>query len=128
LRSFQHADYIGLVGAMRVSLTLTVRMRVSPEPQVIEFMKRYRYALNYAIRIIIENNVLTITKAHKLLYKVFRERFGLPSHIVVACYRETIVIAKSWLKNPRRGENLPTVKTLRMRDSTDMRTRSRVIT
>jgi len=31
-------------------LTLTIRMRVSSEPQIIELLKRYRNALNYTIR------------------------------------------------------------------------------
>jgi len=37
----------------------------------------------------------------------------LPSKIAQDCYREALAIAKSWLKNPRRGR-IPRVKTLRM--------------
>ena len=31
-------------------LTLSIGVRVSPEPVVIELLHRYRYALNYAIK------------------------------------------------------------------------------
>jgi len=31
-------------------LTLSIGVRVSPEPVVIELLYRYRYALNYAIK------------------------------------------------------------------------------
>jgi predicted transposase len=98
-------------------LTLTIKMRVSPEPEyekeLISLMKRYREALNYAIKIIIENKLLSLSKVHKLLYNILKERYGLPSKIAQDCYRETIVIAKSWLRNPRKGK-IPKAKTLRI--------------
>ncbi len=98
-------------------LTLTVRVRVSPEPEqqraVLDLMRRYRDALNYSIRAIIANRALSLGKAHKLLYNDLRERYGLPSRVAQDCYREAIAIAKSWLRNPRRG-NKPTLKGLSM--------------
>lgn len=95
------------------ALTVTVRVKVSPEPAAVELLHRYRDALNYAIRMVIERKALTLSKAHALLYKTLRETYGLPSKVAQDCYREAIAIAKSWLKNPNR-ERLPTVKTLRM--------------
>jgi len=95
------------------ALTLTVKIRVSPEPKALDLLKRYRDALNYSIRVIIENKALSLGRAHKLLYSVLKERFNLPSKIAQDCYREALTIAKSWLKNPKRG-NMPRVKTLRM--------------
>jgi IS605 OrfB family transposase len=96
-------------------LTVTVRMRVSPEPEsqqaVLDLMRRYRDALNYSVRAIIASKALSLTKAHRLLYSTLRERYGLPSRIAQDCYREAIAIAKSWLKNPRRGA-VPTAKRL----------------
>ena len=72
-------------------LTLTVRMRVSPEPEqeeaILDLMRRYRDALNYSIRVIIANKALSLNKAHRLLYKELRERYGLSSAIAVGCYR-----------------------------------------
>ena len=98
-------------------LTVTVRMRVSPEPEsqqaVLDLMKRYRDALNYSIRAIIASKALSLTKAHRLLYKELRERYGLPSRVAQDCYREAIAIAKLWLRNPRRGA-VPTAKGLSM--------------
>jgi IS605 OrfB family transposase len=97
------------------ALTVTVRVRVSPEPEgeqaILDLMRRYRDALNYSIRAIIASKALSLTKAHKLLYNTLRERYGLPSKIAQGCYREAIAIAKSWLKNPKRGE-VPTAKRL----------------
>ena len=98
-------------------LTLTVRMRVSPEPEqeeaILDLMRRYRDALNYSIRVIIANKALSLNKAHRLLYKELRERYGLSSAIAVGCYREAIAIAKSWLRNPKRGA-MPTTRRLSM--------------
>jgi len=98
-------------------LTVTVRMKVSPEPEsqqvVLDLMRRYRDALNYSIRAIIAGKALSLSKAHRLLYNDLRERYGLPSKIAQDCYREAIAIAKSWLRNPRRGK-VPTAKGLSM--------------
>ncbi|MFP3209827.1 MAG: transposase, partial [Nitrososphaeria archaeon] len=98
-------------------LTLTVRMRVSPEPEgqraLLALMRRYRDALNYSVRTVIASRALSLTKAHWLLYKDLRERYGLPSRVAQDCYREAIAIAKSWLRNPRRGK-VPTARGLSM--------------
>jgi len=94
-------------------LTLTVRVKVSPEAGVVGLLARYRDALNYSIRVIIENKVLSLGSAHRLLYSTLKERFSLPSKVAQDCYREALAIAKSWLRNPRRGR-LPRVRSLRM--------------
>ena len=98
-------------------LTLTVRMRVSPEPEgqraVLDLMRRHRDALNYSIRRLIASGALSLSKAHWLLYNDLRERYGLPSRIAQDCYREAIAIAKSWLRNPKRG-SISVVKSLSM--------------
>jgi IS605 OrfB family transposase len=96
------------------ALTVTVRMKVSPKPAAVELLRKYRNALNYAIRMVIEHKALTLSKAHVLLYKTLKETYGLPSKVAQDCYREAIAIAKSWLKNPNRGKKMPAVKTLRM--------------
>ena len=48
-------------------VTLTVRIRVSPESksgkELISLMKKYREALNYAIKVVIENKALSLSKA-----------------------------------------------------------------
>jgi len=99
------------------SLTLTVKVRVRAEPEtfreLLSLMYRYREALNHAIRVVVENEALTLGKAHRLLYDILKDRYGLPSKIAIDCYREAIAIAKSWLNNPDRG-NMPRAKTLRV--------------
>ncbi|MFP3310114.1 MAG: hypothetical protein RXO27_04890, partial [Acidilobus sp.] len=99
------------------ALTVTVRMRVSPEPEqqqaLLDLMKRYRDALNYSVRTLIASRALSLTKAHRLLYSTLRERYGLPARVAQDCYREAIAIARSWLKNPKRGD-IPTAKRLSM--------------
>jgi len=76
-------------------------------------MRRYREALNYAIKVVIESKALSLGKAHKLLYSVLKERYNLPSKVAQDCYREAIAIAKSWLSNPNRGR-VPRAKTPRL--------------
>jgi IS605 OrfB family transposase len=97
------------------SLTLTTRMGVSPEPgseqELINLMRRYREALNYAVKVVIESKALSLGKAHKLLYSVLKERYNLPSKVAQDCYREAI--AKSWLGNPNRGR-VPRAKAPRL--------------
>jgi predicted transposase len=99
------------------SLTLTVKVRVRAEPKIfrelLSLMYRYREALNYAIRVVIENKALTLSKAHRLLYNILKEKYNLPPKIAQDCYREAIAIAKSWLNNPNRG-NMPRAKALRI--------------
>jgi IS605 OrfB family transposase len=99
------------------ALTLTIKMRVSPEPgqyqALLDLMKRYRDALNHTVRVAIENKALSLGKAHELLYSVLKERYGLPSKVAQDCYREAIAIAKSWLSNPNRGR-VPKARTPRL--------------
>jgi len=98
-------------------LTLTVNVKVSPEPdlyqKLISLMKRYRESLNYSIKVVIENKAISLGKAHRLLYKVLKESFGLPSKIAQDCYRGAIAIAKSWLKNINKVK-IPIVRSLRI--------------
>jgi putative transposase len=98
-------------------LTMTIRMRVSPEPgseqELINIMRRYREGLNYAIKVVIENRALSLGKAHKLLYSALKEGYNLPSKVAVDCYREAMAIAKSWLSNSNRGR-VPRAKTPRL--------------
>ena len=98
-------------------LTLTVNVKVSPEPdsyqEIVDLMKRYREALNYSIKVVIENKAVSLGKAHRLLYKVLRERYDLLYKFATDCYREAIAIAKSWLKSPKRGK-IPIVRSLRI--------------
>ncbi|MCC6061851.1 MAG: hypothetical protein LM581_02650 [Desulfurococcales archaeon] len=94
-------------------LTLSIGMRVSPEPVALELLYRYRDALNYAINKIIDNNLKTLKQIHKILYRDLVERFNLPSRIAVDCYRDALMNVKAWRNNPKRGKR-PVVKKLSM--------------
>ena len=94
-------------------LTLSIGVRVSPEPVVIKLFHRYRYALNYAIKKILDNNLKTLKQIHDFLYKDLVERFNLPSRIAVDCYRDALANANAWRNNPKRGRR-PAVKKLSM--------------
>ncbi|MCI4396952.1 MAG: hypothetical protein JHC28_05275 [Thermoprotei archaeon] len=68
-------------------LTLTMKMRVSPEPasykELIGLMKRYKEALNHAIKVVIESKALSLGKAHRLLYSILNDRYRLLSKIAL---------------------------------------------
>jgi len=60
------------------ALTLSIALRVSPEPAGIELLRRYNVALNYAINKILSLNLKTIKDVHRELYRELRE--GLDFH------------------------------------------------
>jgi IS605 OrfB family transposase len=94
-------------------LTLSIGVRVSPEPVVIELLYRYRDALNYAINKILDNNLKTLKQVHNFLYRDLVEIFNLPSRIALDCYRDALANANAWRNNPKRGRR-PVVKKLSM--------------
>jgi len=94
-------------------LTLSVAVRVSPEPAGIELLKTYRAALNYALNRILSLNLKTIKDVHRALYRELVEWFGLPSRVAVDCYRDALANAKAWRRNPSRGRR-PRVEKLSM--------------
>jgi putative transposase len=94
-------------------LTLSIAMRVSPEPAGIELLKRYNVALNYAINKILRLDLRSIGSVHNALYRELREWFGLPSRTAIDCYRDALANAKAWRNNPRRGRK-PRVRKLSM--------------
>jgi putative transposase len=77
------------------ALTLSIRMRVSPEPAGIELLKRYNVALNYAINKILSLNLKTLKEMHRVLYRELREWFGFPSRIALDCYRDALANARA---------------------------------
>jgi len=94
-------------------LTLSIAMRVSPEPAGIELLKRYNVALNYAINKILRLDLRSIGGVHNALYRELREWFDLPSRVAIDCYRDALANANAWRNNPRRGRR-PRVRKLSM--------------
>ncbi|MDT7894566.1 MAG: hypothetical protein RQ855_00010 [Desulfurococcales archaeon] len=54
-------------------LTLSIGMRVSPEPGAIELLRRYNVALNYAINKILGLVLRSIGRVHNALYRELME-------------------------------------------------------
>ena len=84
-------------------LTLSISMRVSPEPAGIEILKRYNVALNYAINKILRLDLRSIGSVHNALYRELREWFGLSSRVAIDCYRDALANADAWRNNPKKG-------------------------
>jgi IS605 OrfB family transposase len=84
-------------------LTISIGVKVSPEPGAIELLKRYNVAFNYAINKILRLNLKKIGEVHNALYRELRERFDLPSRVAIDCYRDALANANAWRNNPRRG-------------------------
>jgi len=94
-------------------LTISIGMRVSPEPGAIELLRRYNVVLNYAINKILRLNLRSFRRIHNVLYRELMEWFGLPSRIAIDSYRDALANAKAWIRNPKRGRK-PRVKKLSM--------------
>jgi hypothetical protein len=58
-------------------LTLSIGMRVIPEPAGIEILRRYNVALNYAINKILSLGLRSVGSVHNAPYRELREWFGL---------------------------------------------------
>jgi len=54
-------------------LTISIGMRVSPEPGAIELLRRYNLALNHAINKILSLGLRSIGRIHNALYRELRE-------------------------------------------------------
>jgi len=85
-------------------LTISIGMRVSPEPGAIELLRRYNVALNYAINKILRLDLKKIGEVHNALYRELREWFGLPPRTAIDCYRDALANANAWRDNPKKGE------------------------
>jgi len=97
-------------------LTATVVVAVRPEPQVVELVRRYKMALQYAVNWILDRSTAVKTRRgkakavtpplreiHSTLYNALKEAYGLPSKIAQDCYRNALAVVKSWLGNGARG-------------------------
>jgi IS605 OrfB family transposase len=94
-------------------LTISIGVRVSPEPGAIELLRRYNTALNYAINKILRLNLKKIGEIHNALYRELKEWFGLPSRVAIDCYRDALANANAWRNNPKKGRK-PRVRKLSM--------------
>ncbi|MFZ8823127.1 MAG: hypothetical protein ACO2O0_03115 [Desulfurococcales archaeon] len=85
-------------------LTISIGVRVSPEPGAIELLRRYNVALYYAINKILRLDLKKIGEVHNALYRELKEWFDLPPRTAVDCYRDALANANAWRNNPKKGE------------------------
>jgi hypothetical protein len=69
-------------------LTISIGVRVSPEPGAVELLRKYNVALNYAINKILRLNLRSVGRVYNALYRGLREWFDLPSRVAIDCYRD----------------------------------------
>jgi len=64
-------------------LTISIGVRVSPEPEAVELLRRYDVALNYAINRILSLDLRSIGRVHNALY---RDAEGMVQPPIKGCY------------------------------------------
>jgi predicted transposase len=85
-------------------LTLSIGVKVSPEPEAVKLLKRYNTAHNYAINKILRLDLKKIGEIHNALYRELKEWFDLPPRTAIDCYRDALANANAWRNNPKKGE------------------------
>jgi putative transposase len=96
-------------------LTLTIKMRVRPEPECEEELVDL---LKTETRSTTQSRRSSRRRPHRFLGPTrfsteSSRRLSTPARIAMDCYREALSIAKSWLSNPKKG-TMPKAKTLRL--------------
>jgi len=103
---------------VRVQATLSYAVKVVPEGAtqvsiLLNTMRVWREAVRHAVDYVIRTKQTGLAKVHHTLYRLLRERYGLPARLATNAIRQGIWIAKGWLKNPRRGRR-PVIRNLWM--------------
>jgi len=93
-------------------------MKVAPEGAtqvsiLLDTMRVWREAVRHVVDYVIRTKQTGLTKVHHALYRLLRERYGLPARLAIDAIRQGIWIAKGWLKNPKRGRR-PVIHSLWM--------------
>ena len=94
---------------MRVQATLSYAVMVAPDEAtqvsvLLDTMRVWREAVRHVIDYVIRTRQTGLAKVHHAFYRLLRERYGLPARLTIDAIRQGIWIAKSWLKNPKRGK------------------------
>ena len=93
---------------MKVQATLSFAVRVAPDeatqvPVLLDTMRVWREAVRHVVDYVIRTQQTGLAKVHHALYRLLRERYGLPARLTINAIRQGIWIARGWLKNPKRG-------------------------
>ena len=97
----------------REAATLFVKEVLSQVSILLKTMRVWREAVRHVVDYVIRTRQTGLAKVHHALYRSLRERYGLPARLAQDAIRQGIWIAKSWLKNPKRG-NRPVIRGLWM--------------
>ena len=96
------------------TLVMAIPFKVSPEPPQLsslsQFVDAYMNAVREVVFWCIQNKTTNLTKVYHSLHKHLRQKYGLNYRFALDVIRHGISIARSWLKNPRRGR-MPILKT-----------------
>jgi len=103
---------------MRVQATLSFAVKVAPDeatqvPVLLKTIRVWREAVRHVVDHIIRTRQIGLAKVHHALYRLLRERYGLPARLAQDAIRQGIWIAKGWLRNPKRGRR-PVIRRLCM--------------
>jgi len=95
------------------TLILSVQLRVSPEPSqfsaLSSLVENYMNAVREVVQFCIATGITSLKQVYHALYRYLRERYQLKARFAIDAIRHGISIAKSWLKNPKRGR-MPILK------------------
>jgi len=89
------------------TLILSVQLKVSPEPSQLSalssLVENYMNAVREVVQFCISTGITSLKQVQRALYKHLRERYQLKSRFAIDAIRHGISVAKSWLRNPKRG-------------------------
>ena len=88
---------------------MSFAVRVAPEGAaqvsiLLKTMRVWREAVRHVVDYAIRTKQTGLAKVHHALYRLLRERYGLPARLAIDAIRQGIWIARGWLKNPKRGK------------------------
>lgn len=86
-----------------MELLATVKLKIVCSDSLLSLVDRYVQGLRHAVNAIIDRKLLRLGDAHRALYALLKERYGLPPRIAIDCIREALSIARSWFENPNHG-------------------------
>ena len=80
---------------MRVQATLSYAVKVAPEgatqvPILLDTMRVWREAVRHVVDYVIRTRQTGLAKVHHALYRLLRERYGLPARLAQDAIRQGV--------------------------------------
>ena len=98
---------------VKATLSLAMKLPLELANPIYQTLIAFRDAVRYVVNWCIENRIVNLAKVHSSLYHKLKETYKLPARLALDAVRQGIWIAKSWLKNPKRGRR-PVIRRLSM--------------